>query len=255
MHAFGMSERYLVLAEYPLRVNPLKLAFSGERLHQELPLAARAGHPLPRVRPRDRRRLRGTYETDAFFAFHHVNAFERGDELVVDLVRLRRTRRSSTRSTWTSTGRWREPALERAAPLHDRPRLRRACAASRWPRARSSCRGSTTGAATRSDYRFAYFSGRAPSRDWLDRLVKVDVEPGRGGLLERGRLLSRARRSSCARPGDEAEDGGRAALGACSTRARGRSFLLVLDARTLGELARAEAPHHIPFGFHGQYLP
>ena len=30
MHAFGMSERYLILAEYPLRVNPLKLAFSGK---------------------------------------------------------------------------------------------------------------------------------------------------------------------------------------------------------------------------------
>src|SRR5215203_2983073 len=29
MHAFGMSERFLILAEYPLRVNALKLAFSG----------------------------------------------------------------------------------------------------------------------------------------------------------------------------------------------------------------------------------
>ncbi len=33
----------------------------------------------------------------------------------------------------------------------------------------------------------------------------------------------------------------------------GTSFLLVLDARDLSELARAEAPHHIPFGFHGQF--
>ena len=33
----------------------------------------------------------------------------------------------------------------------------------------------------------------------------------------------------------------------------GRSFLLVLDASDLSELARAEAPHHIPFGFHGQF--
>ena len=33
----------------------------------------------------------------------------------------------------------------------------------------------------------------------------------------------------------------------------GNSFLLVLDARDLSELARAEAPHHIPFGFHGQF--
>ena len=32
-----------------------------------------------------------------------------------------------------------------------------------------------------------------------------------------------------------------------------RSFLLVLDAATLEELARAEAPHAIPFGFHGQF--
>ena len=33
----------------------------------------------------------------------------------------------------------------------------------------------------------------------------------------------------------------------------GTSFLLVLDAGDLSELARAEAPHHIPFGFHGQF--
>ena len=31
------------------------------------------------------------------------------------------------------------------------------------------------------------------------------------------------------------------------------SFLLVLDASSLEELARAEVPHHIPFGIHGQY--
>jgi beta,beta-carotene 9',10'-dioxygenase len=34
----------------------------------------------------------------------------------------------------------------------------------------------------------------------------------------------------------------------------GRSFLLVLDAGTFQELARAEAPHHVPFGFHGQFF-
>jgi beta,beta-carotene 9',10'-dioxygenase len=33
-----------------------------------------------------------------------------------------------------------------------------------------------------------------------------------------------------------------------------RSFLLVLDAETLEEEARAEAPHHIPFGIHGQFF-
>ena len=32
------------------------------------------------------------------------------------------------------------------------------------------------------------------------------------------------------------------------------SFLLVLDTASFGEVARARVPHHIPFGFHGQYF-
>ena len=36
---------------------------------------------------------------------------------------------------------------------------------------------------------------------------------------------------------------------------RGISFLLVLDAHSLAEIARAECPHHIPFSFHGNYFP
>jgi len=35
----------------------------------------------------------------------------------------------------------------------------------------------------------------------------------------------------------------------------GRSILLVLDATTLDEVARARLPHHVPFGFHGRYFP
>jgi carotenoid cleavage dioxygenase-like enzyme len=31
------------------------------------------------------------------------------------------------------------------------------------------------------------------------------------------------------------------------------SFLLVLDAADLSELARAHVPHHIPFSFHGRF--
>lgn len=32
------------------------------------------------------------------------------------------------------------------------------------------------------------------------------------------------------------------------------SFLLVLDAKDLTEIARAHVPHHIPFGFHGNFF-
>jgi carotenoid cleavage dioxygenase-like enzyme len=35
---------------------------------------------------------------------------------------------------------------------------------------------------------------------------------------------------------------------------KGNSFLLVLDAKTFTEQARAEVPQHIPFGFHGEFF-
>jgi beta,beta-carotene 9',10'-dioxygenase len=100
------------------------------------------------------------------------------------------------------------------------------------------------------DYAYAYLAGSGG--DWLDRLVKVDVREGRRRewsapdcypgepIFVRG-------------PGDESEDGG-VVLSVVLDAAAGRSFLLVLDAGSFEELARAAAPHHIPFGFHGQYL-
>ena len=86
MHAFGMSGRHLILAEYPLRVNPLKLAFSGKAFIENYVWRPELGTKL-QVFDRETGAHRGTFETDAFFCFHHVNAFEReSGELVIDLV-------------------------------------------------------------------------------------------------------------------------------------------------------------------------
>ena len=64
--------------------------------------------------------------------------------------------------------------------------------------------------------------------------------PGRAGLRRR--------------PGAEDEDDGLLLSVVLDSRSE-RSFLLVLDAADLSEVARAEAPHHIPFSFHGQFAP
>jgi len=100
------------------------------------------------------------------------------------------------------------------------------------------------------DYSYAYFTGSDAS--WIDRLVKVDVRDG---------ARSEWRADGCypgepvfvREPGTEAEDAGVVLSVVLDTNA-GRSFLLVLDAGSFEELARADAPHHIPFGFHGQYF-
>jgi len=247
MHAFGMSERYLSLAEYPLRVNPLKLAFSGRPFIENY--TWRPDEPTRfQVFDRASGELRGSYETDAFFCFHHVNAFERGDELLIDLCAYADPKVIDSLY------------LDETGPRDSIPpaELRRYTIdlVGRSVRAEPLAEGSLElpridyARRNTHDYAYAYFAGA--DTGWIDRLVKVDVRDG---------TRSEWRDDGCypgepvfvRRPGDEAEDWG-VVLSVVLDANAGHSFLLVLDAGSFEELARAEAPHHIPFGFHGQYF-
>jgi len=55
------------------------------------------------------------------------------------------------------------------------------------------------------------------------------------------------------RPERDREDDG-VVLSVVFDSSANRSFLLVLDATSFEEQGRAEAPHHVPFGFHGQFM-
>ena len=87
---------------------------------------------------------------------------------------------------------------------------------------------------------------------WIERADLV-------AQLSRSKMRCREHRSYAdfpvfvREPGTEAEDAG-VVLSVVLDANAGRSFLLVLDAGSFDELARAEAPHHIPFGFHGQFF-
>jgi carotenoid cleavage dioxygenase-like enzyme len=248
MHAFGMSGRHLILSEYPLRVNPLKLAFSGKPFIQNYAWDASESTKF-QVIDRETGALRGTYETDAFFCFHHVNAFEResGRELVIDLVA------------------YEDPSIIDSLYLdEDGPRgaippaeLRRYTIdlEGGGVRREALAEGSVElpridyGRRNTRDYRYAYLTGA--DSGWIDELVKVDVTDGTRsswsapGCYPGEPIFVRE-------PGMDDEDAG-VVLSVVLDAGSGRSFMLVLDARTFEERARAEAPHGIPFGFHGIY--
>ena len=247
MHAFGMSGSYLILAEYPLRVNPLKLAFSGKPFIENY--TWRGDEPVKfQVFERATGRHRGTYETDGFFCFHHVNAFERGGELVLDLCAYEDATVIDSLYLDETGPRGKLPPVQlrrytveldgggvRSEPLADGnlelPRI-------------------DYGRRNTRDYSYAYFTGSG--EDWIDRLVKVDVRDGtRSEWSEDGCYPGEP--VFVREPGTEAEDAGVVLSVVLDARA-GRSFLLVLDAGSFEEIARAEAPHHIPFGFHGQFF-
>src|SRR5436305_2042758 len=84
MHSFGMTERYAVLAEYPLTVNPLQLALGARSFIESYCWQPELGTRFLVIDRHDGGvKMRAT--ADPFFCFHHVNAWEEGDEVVVDL--------------------------------------------------------------------------------------------------------------------------------------------------------------------------
>jgi carotenoid cleavage dioxygenase-like enzyme len=98
---------------------------------------------------------------------------------------------------------------------------------------------------------YRYVWGVGIRSGWLGTIVKGDLVGGSAGMWERDGCFP-GEPVFVARPGAEDEDDGVLLSVVLDSRSE-RSFLLVLDARSLEELARAEVPHHIPFGFHGQF--
>jgi carotenoid cleavage dioxygenase-like enzyme len=92
--------------------------------------------------------------------------------------------------------------------------------------------------------------GVGSAAGWIDRIVKVDVEE-RSSLTWTEEGCFPGEPVFVARRDGEHEDDG--ILLSVVLGPSGNSFLLVLDARSLSELARAHVPHHIPFGFHGMF--
>lgn len=250
MHSFGLTHRHVVLAEYPLVVNPLKMLLTGKPYAENLqwkPERPTRFHVIDR----ENGMLVGSWETGAFFAFHHVNAFQKGGEVFVDLLAypddatIRDHYMDALQSAKrpTATAELRRYRLKPGGSIGhetitDQPL--------ELPRINYEANNGR-------DYSYAYGIGQdRAARTWPDRLVKVNVRDG----------SARAWREDGCYPGEpvfvpapdgQSEDSG-VILSVVLDTAAETSFLLVLDAGSFAEVARARVPHHIPFGFHGQHF-
>jgi beta,beta-carotene 9',10'-dioxygenase len=247
VHSFGMTERYLILAEGPFVVDPKRLLLSGRPYIENYSWEPERGARFL-VFERQGGALRGEYRTDAFFTFHHVNAFEREGGLVVDLCA------------------YEDPSVIDALYL-DRLRdgrpvpgahLRRFVIDLDGGAVSSEQLADTDLELPRIDYRrrngrpYRYVYGAALNGSWLAKIVKVDIERGETSAWSADGCWP-GEPVFVPEPDSEDEDAG-VLLSIVLDGARERSFLLVLDAATLEEIARAEVPHAVPFSFHGQFF-
>lgn len=247
MHSFAVTERYAVLAECPFVVNPLDLIRSGRpfvenyRWQGEEPT-------LFTVIDLDTGEVRARAEAEPFFCFHHVNAFEQGGELFVDLIAYEdagivealylEKLRAGARLPATELRSYRLPLAggearrETIALDLELPRINYA---------RCNAR----------PYRYVYGQSLREGEAFPNAVKKVDVNDG--SVLEwseEGAYPGEPVFVAAPQAGPEDEG---VLLSLVLEPASETSYLVVLDADDLGEVARARVPHPVPFGFHGQF--
>jgi beta,beta-carotene 9',10'-dioxygenase len=253
MHSFGMSENYFILTEFPLIVNSLALLFWLKPYIENYQWKPQKGTRITVIN-----RHTGEVETritsDPFFAFHHINAFEHGDELVFDIDaytdaniinsfyldklaspkseipfgKLRRYR-INMKTKRVSFETLSDVCIE--LPVFDVPRYN-----------------------TSGDYRFIYaVSINEKQRSgFYNQLVKVDIQ---------GKADANWYQPGCfpgepifvGQPGREREDDG-VILSVVLDENAQTSFLLALDAETFIEIGRAVIPQAILHGYHGGFF-
>lgn len=250
LHSFAITERHVVLAVFPLVVNPLSLLLRARPFIENYRWRPDLGTRFLVVDQRDGAVV-ADERTDAFFAFHHINAYDVDGGVVVDVAAYP----DSTVVDALYLDRVRGDAeLPLAFPTRYEVDLSGGGVRSRRL-AEDSLELPRIAYGTHNgrEYRYAYGVGAHDNgtRDFLNQLVKVDVRSGRTRRWhEPGRYPGEP--VFVPAPDARAEDDG-VLLSVVLDADAGRSGLVVLDAATLAEVARADVPHVIPFGFHGQF--
>ncbi len=269
MHSFALTPNYVVLTEFPFVVDPMDMLRNGggfvdafrwepDRGTRFIVIDRRSGGVVADPR------------TEAFFGFHHVNAYERnarptgdgdgrprpGDDLVVDLetvpnadslaaLSLERLRQDDLGVFGGSLDRF-TVSLRATGASVDRERLHDGTALP------------TVSPAVRCrPHRYVYAQATdQPVTEWPKRLVKVDTETREATAFAAGGDRHYSEPVFVPAPeGDrEGEDDG-VVLAVELDVGAGHSWLVVLDGGTFEERARAAVPHAIPFDFHGRFFP
>ena len=265
MHSFALTPHYVVLTEFPLRVDPLSFLRPGRQppfIEQYEWQPARGTRIV--VIDRTSGEVIAEPTTDPIFGFHHVNAFERdgGSEIVFDLETLP----DATGIGELYLGAVRggdlnaiSGRLERfTVDLGDRTGLGRYGVGNVTVDREMLYDGGTalpTSSPARwcQSHRYIYAMSMAqPVTEWAHGVLKFDTHTGSvtehtsGGDYFGEPIFV---------PGSgDGEDSG-VVLTVALAEDAGRSRLLVLDGESLEERARVTLPHATPFDFHGRYFP
>ena len=250
VHSFGLSEDYVILTCCPFQVAPLKLLVRNKPFIHNFEWKPRHGtrfHLAPRP---GKKAKQLTLNTEPFFCFHHVNSFQQNGKLYVDLIcypdadiihQLSLERLRNDRAI--DFGKLRRYEIDPQEETIERL----------WESAH--CIELTRFHYTRCNtrpYRFLYgVSADENESVFYDRIKKLDVSNDSAlTWYQPGNFPGEP--IFVARPGSTEEDDG-VLLSVVLNGEKETSFLLVLNAHDLREIARVNLPVAVPHGFHGLF--
>lgn len=249
MHSFALTEHYQILVEFPFVVNPIDL------MHHKKPFIFNYKWKPERgttfyVTDRSTGELVAKIKDDAFFAFHHVNAYDKDGQIYLDIVTEPNT---DIIKLVTETERDKKKVLEIG-----KTKLQRFIIdMSTKTLAKETIFNNTLelprvpADRTAHEYRYCYaIDPEFPNTiNDIRPLYKIDVSAKTSQKWEKAGCFP-GEPIFVARPEGKEEDDG-IVLSLVLDLINHTSFLLILDAHTMQEIARAEAPHAVPLGLHG----
>lgn len=256
MHSFAITQHYIILVEFPFLLNPLKLMFSSKPFIENFVWQPERGTNFL-IFDRKTGKHVATLKDNAFFAFHHVNAYEKGEDIILDIVTyndaciiqdIKNLDQESSRYTDRELGNLKSKLIRYTLSMDTE------CVDStvmlegyfEFPRINE----------THNAYPYRYIYGADPRplarSSGLRPLYKIDTRSLEKILWQEAGTLPGEPVFIPAKNANDEDEG--VIISLVLDLHQNRSFLLVLDAKTFQEIARAATPFAIPIGLHGQFF-
>lgn len=251
-HSFSISEHYLVMTEIPFTVNPLNLMLLNKPFIQSFSWEPKRGTIFTIIN-KETGSIVGRIKGEPFFTFHHVNCYEKDNNLILDVVVhdncdviesleidgiCKAALNRSSEKQKTSHGRIKRFTINlstnsiESTLIFDGPL--------EMPTINYDKNNG-------KEYRYAYgISTMNP------QVIKVDTTTKKTMTWHDATCVP-SEAVFVQNPENTDEDGGVLLSVVLDTKKK-QSFLLVLDAKTMTEVARSYVPHHIPFNLHGNFF-
>lgn len=260
LHQFANTPNYIVLFHYPLFWQVMGIATHTEIL-PNMKWDASKGTRVQVISKRTWRTVK-EYTTDATFAYHHVNAYEDGNGNVVVDILTEKCDGSEGAASCEDMNRFQMNTLQTNAHFIPRSPLRRFTvpvegndAVVTWVDINNRGMGlhAIHPLLKGKKHRFVYSLDNHGEGVWWNSIVKVDMDKDDSASLQwykEDHYPSEI--SFLPRPGATEEDDGVLITVVLGNDADVKtSYLLVLDAKDLTEIATVPAPCYLPFPSHG----